>query len=336
MKKPIIILTGPTAVGKTEISLELARACGGEIISADSMQVYRKMDIGTAKIRPDERQGIPHYMIDELDPAEEFNVYFFQKKVRQYIQEIHGRGKIPILTGGTGFYIRAVLYDTHFTEQPTNTEYRRELAKFAKEKGAAALHEILREKDPESARAIHENNVKRVIRALEYLHDTGELFSVHNEREKQRVSPYRFLYAVLTMDREALYRRIDLRVDQMLEAGLVGEVEGLLREGYGRDLVSMQGLGYKEIAAYLEGECSLEEAVYRLKRDTRHFAKRQMTWFRREPDAVFLDKTATDSNVEAVASLSKDAALYSSETAPCSAGYMTGKIMELAREKGVI
>lgn len=290
VRRPVIILTGPTAVGKTDISIRLAEAVDGEIISADSMQVYKYMDIGTAKVLPHEMQGIPHYMIDEFEPDEEFNVFIFQKKAKEYIRDIHARGKIPILVGGTGFYIQAVLYDIAFTENPQNDHYRNRLQREAEEKGSHYLHDRLRQVDPESAKAIHENNVKRVIRALEYYEFTGEKFSIHNERERKRTSPYDFLYVVLTMDRQLLYERIDRRVDQMMEAGLVDEVKGLLDRGYKRELVSMQGLGYKEIAAALEQECTMEEAVCRLKRDTRHFAKRQMTWFRREREVVMLDK----------------------------------------------
>lgn len=295
MKQPILVLTGPTAVGKTETSVQLAKAVNGEIISADSMQVYRHMDIGTAKIRQEEMRGIPHYLVDEFEPNEEFNVMIFQKRVKEYLKDIYARHKIPILVGGTGFYIQAVLYDISFTENQGDDHFRREMQELAKTEGENVLHEKLRQVDPESAESIHPNNVKRVIRALEYYHFTGEKFSVHNEVERQRQSPYQFLYVVLNMDREKLYRRIDQRVDQMMEEGLVKEVESLLAHGYGRNLVSMQGLGYKEIAAALSGECSLSDAVYQIKRDTRHFAKRQLTWFRREREVTMLDKDQFDS-----------------------------------------
>lgn len=295
MKQPILVLTGPTAVGKTETSVQLAKAVNGEIISADSMQVYRHMDIGTAKIRQEEMRVIPHYLVDEFEPNEEFNVMIFQKRVKEYLKDIYARHKIPILVGGTGFYIQAVLYDIAFTENQGDDHFRREMQELAKTEGENVLHEKLRQVDPESAESIHPNNVKRVIRALEYYHFTGEKFSVHNEVERQRQSPYQFLYVVLNMDREKLYRRIDQRVDQMMEEGLVKEVESLLAHGYGRNLVSMQGLGYKEIAAALSGECSLSDAVYQIKRDTRHFAKRQLTWFRREREVTMLDKDQFDS-----------------------------------------
>ncbi len=288
-KRPLVVLTGPTAVGKTALSIHLAKAIGGEIISADSMQVYKQMDIGTAKIKPEEMQGVRHYLVDECMPDEEFHVVKFKEYANRYIEEIYQKGKIPILVGGTGFYIQAVLKDVSF-EQEEVSEYRRTLEQLAEEKGAHYLHEQLQKVDPESAAAIHENNVRRVIRALEYYEQTGEKISKHNEREKQKESPYNFAYFVLNQPREVLYERIDKRVDIMIEEGLVEEVKGLMEKGYGRDLVSMQGLGYKEIYSYLQNEMTLSEAIYILKRDTRHFAKRQLTWFKREQDVVWVDK----------------------------------------------
>lgn len=288
--RPLIVLTGPTAVGKTALSLELARLAGGEIISADSMQVYRGMDIGSAKIRPREMQGIPHHLIDVLEPDQEFNVVVFQKLCRQAMEGIYGRGHIPILTGGTGFYIQAVLRDIDFTENEENTDYRRQLELLAAREGSQTLHEMLAAVDPAAAQAIHAHNIKRMIRALEFYHLTGERISEHNEREAGRQSPYRYCYFVLNDEREQLYRRIEERVDQMLEEGLVEEVRRLMDQGCRRDMVSMQGLGYKEILDYLAGETSMEEAVYRIKRDTRHFAKRQLTWFRREKDVIWINK----------------------------------------------
>lgn len=312
-KKPLLILTGPTAVGKTETSIQLAKAIGGEIISADSMQVYRGMDIGTAKIKPHQMQGIPHYLVDEFDPDEEFNVMRFQQLARKYMEDIYSRNKIPILVGGTGFYIQSVLYDIAFTENQEKDGFRERMNAFAKEHGTAALHEQLRKIDSESADRIHPNNVKRVIRALEYHHFTGEKISAHNDTERKKKSPYCFLYIVLDMERQKLYDRINRRVDDMVENGLVEEVERLLEQGYHKGLVSMQGLGYKELIPYLEHQCSLEEAVYRIKRDTRHFAKRQMTWFRRERDVTVLDKD----NYTGVDDL-------------------VGEILQLAKERGVI
>lgn len=290
MKPPLIVLTGPTAVGKTELSIQLAKRVNGEIISADSMQVYRHMDIGSAKIRPEEMQGIPHHLIDILEPDEEFHVVRFQEYAKKYIRQIQERGHIPILTGGTGFYIQAVLYDIDFTETTGDSAYRRQLEELAKERGASYLHQKLREVDPASADSIHANNVKRVIRALEYYRATGEPISRHNEQEREKPSPYQFAYFVLNDTRSHLYERIDRRVDQMLKEGLIDEVRCLKGMGFTRDMVSMQGLGYKEILAYLEGIYTLEEAVYILKRDTRHFAKRQLTWFKRERDVDWISK----------------------------------------------
>ena len=288
--RPLIVLTGPTAVGKTALSIELAKMVGGEILSADSMQVYRGMDIGSAKIRPREMQGVPHHLVDVLDPVQEFNVVVFQKLCRQAMEGIYGRGHIPILTGGPGFYIQALLRDIDFTENEENTEYRRQLEQLAAVKGSQVLHEMLTAVDPAAAQAIHAHNIKRMIRALEFHYLTGEKISEHNEREAERQSPYRYCYFVLNDDREKLYQRIEIRVDHMLEEGLVEEVRRLMDQGCRRDMVSMQGLGYKEILDYLEGDITLEEAVYRIKRDTRHFAKRQLTWFRREKDVIWINK----------------------------------------------
>ena len=294
MKKPLIILTGPTAVGKTKASIGLAKALNGEIISADSMQVYKYMDIGSAKIRPEEMQGIKHYLVDELEPDEEFHVVRFQQLAKKAMEEIYAKGKIPIVVGGTGFYIQALLYDIDFTENDEDTEYRKKLEKMAQEKGAESLHNMLKEVDPASAESIHANNVKRVIRALEFYKLTGQKISEHNERERGKESPYEFCYFVLNDDRQLLYDRIDLRIDKMLEDGLLEEVTALKNKGYTKDMVAMQGLGYKEFLDYLNGACTLEEAIYILKRDTRHFAKRQLTWFRRERDVIWVDKNKYD------------------------------------------
>ncbi len=290
MKKPLIILTGPTAVGKTKASIGLAKAVGGEIISADSMQVYKHMDIGSAKIRAEEMEGVPHHLVDAFEPDEEFHVVRFQQMAKKAMEGIYERGRIPIVVGGTGFYIQALLYDIDFTENNSDTGYREELEHLAEEKGAAFLHGMLKEIDEKAAGSIHENNVKRVIRALEFHHQTGKKISEHNEEERQKSSPYRSAYFVLSDERARLYERIDMRVDQMIEEGLVEEVKGLKERGYTRGMVSMQGLGYKEILAYLDGEMSLDEAVYVIKRDTRHFAKRQITWFKRERDVIWLNK----------------------------------------------
>ena len=300
MKKPLIVLTGPTAVGKTRLSISLAKAIGGEIISADSMQVYKYMDIGSAKIMPEEMQGVPHYLVDELTPEDEFHIVRFQQMAKDAMEKIYTREHIPILVGGTGFYIQALLNDIDFTQIDENTQFREEMERLAAEQGAEVLHERLRAVDPESAEAIHANNVKRVIRALEYYEQTGEKISAHNEAERAKISPYHFFYYVLNTDRTVLYERIEKRIDEMMEEGLVEEVRQLQAMGCRRDSVAMQGLGYKEILAYLNGEMSLETAVNILKRDTRHFAKRQLTWFRRERDVRFLYLPEFDNDRERV------------------------------------
>ena len=290
-KKPMVILTGPTAVGKTALSIELAKKINGAIISADSMQVYKYMDIGSAKIMPEEMQKIKHYLVDELLPTDEFHIVKFQEMAKAALEEIYSDGKIPIIVGGTGFYIQGLLYDIDFSKQDADYEYRMELEAFAKEHGAQALHERLRKIDPVSYETIHANNIKRVIRALEYYHLSGKPISEHNEQERQKESPYHFAYFVLNDDRKNLYDRIEKRIDVMMEQGLLEEVTRLKQMGCHKDMVSMQGLGYKEILAYLDGECSLEEAVDLLKKETRHFAKRQLTWFRRERDVIWFDKS---------------------------------------------
>ena len=287
-------MTGPTSVGKSALSIALAKAVDGEIISADSMQVYRYMDIGSAKITVDQMQGVPHHMIDILDPSESFNINLFQRKAKECIREIYDRGRIPIMVGGTGFYIQSVLYDIDFTEESQPQTYRSELEQLSEQKGPEYLHEMLAAIDPESAKAIHPNNVKRVIRALEYYQSTGGKISDHNRSEREKEAAYNACYFVLNDEREKIYERIDGRVDQMLEDGLVEEVKRLQTMGMTGDMVSMQGLGYKEILAYLEGEISLERAVYLVKRDTRHFAKRQLTWFRRERDVIWVNKQEFD------------------------------------------
>lgn len=286
--KKLIVLTGPTAVGKTDLSIRLAKGVGGEIISADSMQVYRRMNIGTAKIRPEEMDGVRHHLIDILEPEESFNAFLFKEYAKKAADGIWERGNIPIIVGGTGFYIQTLLYDIEFA-QSDDDGIRDELNRLYAEKGAGYMHDMLQEIDPDYAAEVHENNVKKVIRAIEFYRQTGCRMSEHNAVQRERTSPYNFAYFVLSDDRKLLYDRIDRRIDKMLEEGLVDEVKALLSEGLKRDSVSMQGLGYKEIAAYLAGEISLDEAVYILKRDTRHFAKRQLTWFRREKNVEFVE-----------------------------------------------
>lgn len=312
MEKPsnnLIILTGPTAVGKTELSIALAKKVDGEIISADSIQVYRGLDIGSAKIKEEEMQGIRHHLIDVLEPDESFNISRFKDMAKAALEDIVSRGKIPIVTGGTGFYIQALLYDIDFKEN-TDDGYRAYLEQLLSKKGEEFLHDMLREIDPLSAETIHKNNTKRVIRALEYFHQTKETISDHNKRESEKESPYNFAYFVLNCNRELLYERIDKRVDLMLNEGLVDEVRHLINEyNLTPDMVSMQGLGYKEIIKYLNDEISLEKAVYILKRDTRHFAKRQLTWFKRERDVIWVDKdihTTKDKQLHYISSILKE------------------------------
>ncbi|MDY6323484.1 MAG: tRNA (adenosine(37)-N6)-dimethylallyltransferase MiaA [Catonella sp.] len=285
----LFVLAGPTASGKTSLSVELAKRVNGEIISADSMQVYRGMDIGTAKIKEEEKQGIPHFLIDEFEPDEEFNVTVFQKKAKQYIKEISDRGHLPMIVGGTGFYIQSVLYDIDFEKEEGNTEVRKKYEELASLKGKSYLHDLLKEKDMEYASEVSENNVKKVIRALEFYELTGKKLSEHNREQRTKESPYNFAYFVLTMNRDKLYKRIDARVDKMFEDGLVDEVTRLMDEGYDRNLVSMQGLGYKEVISALNNEITMEDARELIKKSTRHFAKRQLTWFRRERDVTWLD-----------------------------------------------
>ena len=287
-KEPLIIIAGPTASGKTSLSVRLAKRVGGEVISADSMQVYRGMDIGSAKVTAEETEGVPHHLIDVLDPREEFNVVTFQKMAREAASGIIGRGHIPILAGGTGFYIQALLYDINFTVTEEDEEFRRELAEIARKEGPASLHRMLREIDPASAEAIHENNTKRIIRAIEFHRSSGKRISEHNAAERGKESPWNYLYYVLDMDRALLYDRINRRVDIMMEQGFLKEMEKLRALGCTRDMTSMQGLGYKELLAFLEEGGSLEDATERIKQNTRHFAKRQLTWFRRERDVRWL------------------------------------------------
>ncbi len=290
---PLVILTGPTAAGKTTLSIELAKRVKGEIISADSMQVYKGMDIGTAKIMPWEMRGVPHHLIDILEPEEDFNVFTFQTLAKEAANDIISRGKIPIVAGGTGFYIQALLYGIDFTENDDNTAIREKYTRLG-EKDPDALYGLLKERDPEACGYIHKNNIKRVVRALEYYELTGGKISDHNKEQRAHEAEWNSAYFVLEPPRDVLYERINKRVDMMMENGLLDEVKALKDRGLKKDHVSMKGLGYKELFDYLDGEYDLETAVEILKRDTRHFAKRQLTWFRRERDVIRLDRTKTD------------------------------------------
>ncbi|MCR5338685.1 MAG: tRNA (adenosine(37)-N6)-dimethylallyltransferase MiaA [Lachnospiraceae bacterium] len=277
-------------MGKTSLSIRLAKETGGEIISADSMQVYRHMDIGSAKIRPEEMEGVPHHLIDILEPTEPFDVTVFQEKAVQALDGIYQRGHLPIIVGGTGFYIQALLYDIDFNDQAQDEKLRADLEAEMLEKGPEVMHERLQKIDPESAEAIPAGNRKRVIRALEFYQLTGKKISEHNREQRGKESPYQYAYFVLTDEREKLYARIDARVDQMVKEGLAEEVKNLLDMGVKKTDTSMQGLGYREMLGFYDGEYSMERAVYLIKRNTRHFAKRQLTWFRRERDVIWLPK----------------------------------------------
>ncbi len=290
-KQKLIIINGPTAVGKTAVSVELALRIGGEIISADSMQVYRGMDIGTAKIRPEEMRGVPHHLIDIIDPDEPFSVLEFKALAKKCIDEITARGHVPIIAGGTGFYIQAVLYDVDFTEfdDDRQSEIRKRFEDELQKNGALYLFERLKKIDPVYAGIIHPNNTKRLLHSLEFYELTGKRLSEHNEEQAERESPYDFRYFVLTDDRNAIYERINKRVDIMMSEGLEAEVRGLLEKGYSEDMQSMLGIGYKEMCDYISGRVTYDEAVDAIKRETRHYAKKQLTWFKREREVEFID-----------------------------------------------
>ncbi len=287
--RPLIIISGATAVGKTELSIRLAQLINGEIISADSMQVYKNFNIGTAKASAMEMKGVKHYLIDELDADEEFNVYEFKIRAEKYINKILSDGKIPIIVGGTGFYIQSVLYGIDFSEEESDTEYRQQLESIAKEKGNAFLHDMLQQVDPKAAEKIHENDIKRVTRALDYYHENGHPISEHNYIQQQKEAIYNYAYFVLNRDRQTIYDRINRRVDVMISDGLIDEVKGLIAGGISPDALAMQGLGYKETVRYINGEITLEELSELIKLGTRHFAKRQITWFKREKDTEWLN-----------------------------------------------
>lgn len=300
-KKPLIVIGGPTACGKTDMSIKVAQKINGEIISGDSMQVYKYMDIGTAKITIKEMANIKHYMIDELYPDDEFNVMIFQKMAKKYIQKIYSNNKIPIVVGGTGFYINALVYDNNFMETDNKYDYRNYLYELSKtDGGVEKLYNMLKDIDPNYVKIVHANNIKRVIRALEFFHLTGKRMSEHNIEEKTKVSPYNTSFVILTMDRNELYDRINKRIDIMIEKGLIDEVKNLVKMGYSKDLVSMQAIGYKEIIPYINKEISFNCAIENLKKNTRHFAKRQLTWFRRQTNGLWIN----------LSEISKDKAVY--------------------------
>ena len=295
-KNKLIILAGPTASGKTSVSIDLAKRLGGEIISADSMQVYKYMDVGTAKISVEEMQGVKHHLIDVLDPKEDFNIVKFQNMVKCSIEEIVKNGHIPILVGGTGFYIQSVIYDIDFNNEDDNSSVRKKLEEEYDAFGADFMHEKLKKIDIVSAQTIHKNNKKRIIRAIEYFLINNEPISSHNEVQREKKSPYDYRFFVLNPPRDILYERINKRVDIMVENGLVDEVKKLREMGLSTANISMQGIGYKEIIEYLDGEVSLETAIENIKQNTRHMAKRQVTWFKREKDVIYVDPFSFESN----------------------------------------
>ncbi len=290
MKKKIVLIVGPTASGKTGVSIALAKALRGEIISADSMQVYQKLNIGTAKITKEEMEGIPHHLLDFVDPAEDFSVARFRELAYETIEEILKRGNLPIVVGGTGLYITSLTEPMDYSDGGVDPSFREEMRKLSEEKGPDFLHDRLKEIDPDAAEKIHPNNVKRVIRALEVYHLTNRKISEVQRESKNQNVPYDPILIGLTLDRQKLYDRINVRVDSMMKKGLLEEVKSLTEQGYGEKLLSMQALGYKEFLPYLNGQGSLEDAVEILKRDTRHFAKRQMTWFKRDKRIFWVDR----------------------------------------------
>lgn len=303
----ILIIAGPTSVGKSDISVSLAKRLNGEIISTDSMQIYKYMDIGSAKITKEEMQEIPHYLIDFLDPKEEFSVSEFKDLAKEKIEDIQSRGKLPILVGGTGLYINSIICNMNFTESEKDEEYRAYLYDLAKEKGNEYVHNMLYDIDKESYKSIHYNNLKRVIRALEVYKTTNKPFSSFKEDENNIYeSPYNIYYYVLNMDREKLYNRINKRVDIMLEKGLLEEVKSLKDMGLTEDMQSMKGIGYKELLYYLDGKISFEESIEKIKQGSRNYAKRQLTWFRKDPRAIFIDKDNFKDDEEIICKIIND------------------------------
>lgn len=287
----LAVIVGPTAVGKTEIAIEVAQKIGAEIISADSMQIYRHMNIGTAKPLLEQQKGVAHHMIDIINPDEEFSAADFQVQAKLHIRDIHRRRKIPLLTGGTGFYINSVCYNYTFSKAKKDDSFRKQLQSVAQKYGNDYLYKKLEKLDPKAAKKIHPNNLRRVIRALEVYEKTGKPFSYYEAKTKKQQSQYDLLIYGLTMPREELYRRIDERVLSMINNGLVAEVQKLLKMGYKKGLNSMQGLGYRQIIDYLDGKITLDEAIYLIARDTRHYAKRQYTWFLHNKNILWLDIT---------------------------------------------
>ncbi len=299
-KKKVICIVGPTASGKTALSIALAKELHGEIVSCDSMQIYRGMDIGTAKPTREEMQDVPHHMLSVVSPEENYSVARYVEEAGKCVDDILNRGKTPIIVGGTGLYVDSLIKGTEFAEYREDEEYRSELFKLSEEKGKGFIHDMLKAVDPERAEEIHENNVKRVIRALEVYKATGKTISEHDAEDMKKPSRYDAIYiGLMYEEREKLYRRINLRVDMMLEAGLCDEVDRLLKSGVSPEATSMQAIGYKELVSYFEGNCSLEEAAEQIKQASRRYAKRQMTWFKRNKNTnwIAVDKSKNISDL---------------------------------------
>ncbi|EPY2271410.1 tRNA (adenosine(37)-N6)-dimethylallyltransferase MiaA [Clostridium sporogenes] len=298
----LLILAGPTSVGKTDISIKLAKKLNGEIISADSMQIYKYMDIGSAKITKEEMKGIPHHLIDVVAPHEEFNVSSFKTLAEECIKDIWSRGKLPIIAGGTGLYINSLIYNYDFTDADRDEDYREYLTKLSEDKGKEYVHSLLKDIDGKSYEKLYPNDLKRVVRALEVYKITGKSISEYTKENEKKLYdiPYNVNYFVLNMNREVLYERINKRVDIMMDKGLIEEVKKLESMGYTPDMQSMKGIGYKEILFYLKGDISLDEAIYLIKKGSRNYAKRQLTWFRKDKRSIWIDKDKYRSEEEIV------------------------------------
>lgn len=309
MKENLCILTGPTAVGKTELSLSLAKNLNGEIISCDSMQIYKHMDIGTAKATKEEQEVVKHHLIDFVDVDQDYTVSNFKNDAKNIITNLNNENKLPIVTGGTGLYINSLVYDLNFVKIPPNEEIRKVYEDIVSEQGEEGkdyIYNKLKTIDEESTKKIHRNDVKRVIRALEVYDITGKTMSEHGKNFRKENEDYNLVMIALTMDREKLYDRINRRVDIMVKNGLLEEVEGILKLGYDKDLISLQGIGYKEIIDYFNGNISLDDAIEQIKKGSRNYAKRQLTWFRRDERFKWFNKDDYDSEIE----LSKDIESY--------------------------
>lgn len=304
-KIPLIVILGPTASGKTSLSIEVAKRYNGEIVSADSMQIYKYMDIGTAKPSLKEREGIKHHMFDVAEPDEEFSVYSYAERAKKCIKEIYNSGKLPVMVGGTGLYIDNVLLNISLAEQKDSGKWREKLTLEAFEYGNEYMHQKLAKIDEQAAKNIHPNNIRRIIRALEVYYETGKTFSEQLENSKNEPSPYESIIFMPVWERETLYERIDKRVEIMFDEGLMDEFLSLVKKGYNHKLNSMQAIGYKELFAYYRGLCSLDEAKELIKKHSRNYAKRQLTWFKRNKDIILLDAQNKDIKEECVNSISK-------------------------------